>query len=347
MPEIRQDPISGRWVIIAGNRAGRPEEFRRAPVSRVEISCPFCRGHEDQSPPSLAWYGPDRGSPERWEVRVVPNKYPALTGPAPGESHSPWHGESRHSVNDRDSAIEAALFKTLPGLGRHEVVIESPAHVASFSELSDDQAFWTFCAYRDRLLAHRGDPCAVSPMVFKNFGPEAGASLVHAHSQILFLPQGPQTLVEEIDGAERFRQRHGECVFCAMTAREAELGVRMVARNERFVAFCPFASQFAYETWILPRGHNSRFEEATDAELQDAALLLRQVIRRLETVLDQPAYNYFLHTTPFDRQANDHYHWHIEIFPRVSKAAGFEWSTGWRLNAVPPERAAEFLSRVY
>jgi UDPglucose--hexose-1-phosphate uridylyltransferase len=346
VPEIRQDPISGRWVIVAENRHGRPEEFRRAPVVRVELSCPFCRGHEDQSPPSLAWYGPDRQAPERWEVRVVPNKYPALTGPPAGEEGdaNPWMPKSGVSL-DPPSTIDAALFKTLPGLGRHEVVIESPVHVASFSELSDDQAFWTLCAYRDRLLAHRGDPCAVSPTVFKNFGPEAGASLVHAHSQILFLPQTPPTLQQEIDGAGTFLRRYGECVFCSLAAREAELGLRIVARNERFLAFCPYASQFAYEMWILPRRHTARFEDSADDELRDAASLLKQVIQALETVLDRPAYNYFLHTAPFDSQPCEHYHWHIELFPRVTKAAGFEWSSGWRLNAVPPERAAEALAR--
>jgi UDPglucose--hexose-1-phosphate uridylyltransferase len=338
--EIRQDPISGRWVIIAGNRAGRPEEFRRAPVTRVELSCPFCRGHEDQSPPSLAWYGPD-GSPSRWEVRVVPNKYPALIGPQKEEVEDPvtWRPLSS------EASIDGELFKTLPGLGRHEVVIESPDHVASFSELSDDQAFWTLCAYRDRLLAHRGDPYAISPTVFKNFGPEAGASLVHAHSQVLFLPRTPPTLQQEIDSSQRFLRRHGQCVFCTLAAREAALGVRMVARNERFAAFCPFASQFAYETWILPRRHSAHFEDSSDLELREAALLMKRIIQALESVLDRPAYNYFLHTAPFDSRACDHYHWHIELFPRVTKAAGFEWSSGWRLNAVPPERAAEVLAR--
>jgi UDPglucose--hexose-1-phosphate uridylyltransferase len=250
-----------------------------------------------------------------------------------------WSGVSLEPSLDGD------LFKTLPGFGRHEVVIESPDHVASFSELSDDQAFWTFCAYRDRLLAHRNDPCAVSPTVFKNFGPEAGASLVHAHSQLLFLPQTPPTLQQEVDVSQQFFRRHEECIFCALAAREAELGVRMVARNERLVAFCPYASQFAYEMWILPRRHAARFEDSSDAELRDAASLLKATIRALETVLDQPAYNYFLHTAPFDSRPCDHYHWHIELFPRVTKAAGFEWSSGWRLNAVPPERAADVLAR--
>jgi UDPglucose--hexose-1-phosphate uridylyltransferase len=337
--EIRQDPISGRWVIIAGNRAGRPEEFCRAPVTRVELSCPFCRGHEDQAPPSLAWYGPD-GSPGRWEVRVVPNKYPALTVVPYGVDET-----AAPSCVSSTSSMDRELFKTLPGFGRHEVVIESPDHLASFGELSDDQAFWTFCAYRDRLLAHRNDPRAASPTVFKNFGPEAGASLVHAHSQVLFLPQTPQTLQQEIDVSQQFFRQHRECVFCTLAAREAELGVRMVARNERFAAFCPFASQFAYEVWILPRRHAARFEESRDAELRDAAMLLKSTIRALEAVLDQPAYNYFLHTAPFDSQPCDHYHWHIELFPRVSKAAGFEWSSGWRLNAVPPERAADVLAQ--
>lgn len=332
MPELRQDPVSGRWVIIAGNRAGRPEEFHRTPMKRIDVECPFCRGHEHLTAPPLAWYGPDHTAPERWEVRVVPNKYPALTTDA------------------RESAAEEAaepsgdeLFAVFPGLGRHEVVIESPRHVESFSQLSDDQAYWTFCAYRDRLRVHADDPALAAATAFKNVGPEGGASLVHAHSQILSVPQVPDFLALELAGALKYQSRHGQCVFCTMLNRELEAGVRIVAEAKGFVAFCPFAAGFAYETWIFPRQHSPRFELASDADLRDAALLLKRVISGLERILDHPAYNYFLHTSPFDTPRCDHYHWHMELFPRVSKAAGFEWCSGWRMNSVPPERAAEKL----
>ncbi len=339
MPELRQDPVTGRWVIIAGNRAERPEEYRRAPVVRVELDCPFCRGHESSTPREVAWYGPDPNASHRWEVRVVRNKYPALDLEGDGHGH-PFVAER----DDRSSA-DAPLFVVHPGYGRHEVVIESPQHVESFSELTDEQAYWTFTAYRDRLLAHQRDPALIAASVFQNVGPEGGASLVHAHSQVLSLPDVPESLARELTGAKEFFSRHRGCVFCAMIQREGKLGIRVVAQTDRLIALAPYASRFAYETWILPREHSPSFEHADDALLREAALLLKRVIWAVEQSLDRPAYNFYLHTAPFDSKTYPHYHWHFEFFPRISKAAGFEWCSGWHMNAVPPEVAASELRR--
>ncbi len=337
MSELRQDPITGRWVIVAGNRADRPEEYRRAPVIRVELDCPFCRGHEHATAREVAWYGSEPTAPDQWEVRVVRNKYPALAVQGDG---SPMAGDIEAEPRTDD---EHPLLISRPGYGRHEVVIESPRHVESFSELTDDQAFWTFAAYRDRIRAHRRDSALAAASVFKNVGPEGGASLVHAHSQVLSLPSVPETLARELSGAGDFFNRYQHCVYCAMVERERKLGARVVAETERMLALCPYASRFAYETWILPRDHRACFEETEDSLLREAALLLKQVIWAVEVKLDRPAYNYFLHTAPFDSTAGDHYHWHFEFFPRISKAAGFEWSSGWHLNTVPPESAASLL----
>jgi UDPglucose--hexose-1-phosphate uridylyltransferase len=333
MPELRQDPISGQWVIIAENRAGRPEEYERTAITRVDLSCPFCRGKESLTAPALAWFGPDPKSPASWEVRVVPNKYPALSAPpdAPPTSTSP--------ADD----LADSLFRRQPGLGWHEVVVETPHHVESFSDLTENQAYWTFCAYRDRLIAHRENKDLAAAAVFKNVGPEGGASLAHSHSQIILLPQTPEILSRELAGAQQFHQRRGECIFCAVRERDEAFGARIVARSERFLLLCPYASRFAYEMWLLPRSHAARFEEADDANLRDASALLKRAICALEKVLERPAYNYVLHTSPFDTRRGEHYHWHIELFPRVSKAAGFEWGSGWYLNSVSPERAAALL----
>ncbi|MBW3599529.1 MAG: HIT domain-containing protein [Planctomycetes bacterium] len=336
MPEFRHDPVSGRWVIIAGERAGRPEEYRRAAVTRLEIECPFCRGREHQTTPTVAWYGPPGASSEQWEVRVIPNKYPALAI----EHRTREAGLS-------ESSLDAALFGSRAGVGKHEVVIESPEHVESYTGLSDDQGFWTLAAYRDRLRVHRGEGRFAAASVFKNLGPDGGASLVHAHSQIMLLPETPETLARELDTSAAFRRRHGVCVFCAMLDRETQHGVRVVAESPGFFAVCPFASRFAYEMWIVPRRHASRFEETDDATLRDASLLLKRAIRAMEDVLDRPAYNYFLHTSPLDRNSYEHYHWHIELFPRTAKAAGLEWSAGWHLNTTPPEGAAAALRETF
>jgi UDPglucose--hexose-1-phosphate uridylyltransferase len=279
-------------------------------------------------------------------VRIVPNKYPALGAAAPQAVAIPLGNAGVPSAaisSSQPALLDESLYVSAPGYGRHEVVIESANHVESFSDLSDSQAYWTFYAFRDRLLTHRRDPHLVSSSVFKNVGPEGGASLVHSHSQVLSLPQTPQFLTEELAGAERFFRRHRKCIFCTLADRERELDVRLVARSETCLAFCPYASGFAYETWIMPLRHASHFEHEEDAVLRDAALLLKRVICAMERSLSRPAYNFFLHTTPFDREACDHYHWHIELFPRLAKAAGFEWGSGWRLNAVAPERAAAVL----
>jgi UDPglucose--hexose-1-phosphate uridylyltransferase len=279
-------------------------------------------------------------------VRVIPNKYPAFTlddfdSAAPVSEDSKLHAAA-HFENPTD---DEALFVNRPARGRHEVVIESSQHVESFSRLSDDQAFWTFCAYRDRLRVFRQDFRLAAAAVFKNFGADAGASLVHAHSQAMGVPFVPESLGRELDGSAAFFRRHGRCVFCALAERETACEARVVAQSDRFVVICPYASRFAYEMWILPRVHAPHFESSDDAMLREAALLLRQVIQAMEGILDGPAYNFILHTSPFDTDRFDHYHWHIELFPRVSKAAGLEWGFAWHLNAVAPEVAALALRR--
>lgn len=327
MSEYRQDPLSRHWVIVGCDRAGRPNEFIEKASRASGLNCPFCAGHEGDTPPEVAVYRANgKGD---WLVRVVPNKYPAVTIDESPSSAAPL------------SAILAG--GAVPGFGRHEVIIESPRHVASFGDLTDREAELVFTAYRDRLLALKAEGCYRYVQIFKNVGPAAGASLEHGHSQLVALPGVPEVVEQELAASGEYFQAHGRSLLLDMLERETAANERIVAQTENFVAFCPYASRFPYEVSITPRQHNPRFEDAQTGELGEASRLARDIIGCIERAVGQVAYNCFLHTQPFDTPQHDHYHWHIEILPRLTKVAGFEWSTGCFINPYPPETAAAHL----
>jgi UDPglucose--hexose-1-phosphate uridylyltransferase len=311
-------------VIIGGERNGRPNEFVEAATRASGIFCPFCAGHETETPPAIASYSSN--GKEHWLARVVPNKYPALSASGYGNG--------------------AASPSSLPGFGSHEVIIESPRHVASLSELTDPEVKAVFTAYRDRLTQLKSQRLYKYVQIFKNVGPAAGASLEHVHSQLLALTSVPEALEQELAASGDYFAEHHRSLLLDMLDREVTAGERVVAASKNFVAFCPYASRFGYEVWVAPRRHQPRFEDAELGELGELSQLVRDIIGRIERAAGQVAYNYFLHTQPFDMPAYDHYHWHIEIIPRLTKVAGFEWSTGCFINPYSPESAAEHLRSV-
>lgn len=330
MPDLRKDPIVGRWVIVAKSRARRPHDFDTTPQRRRSAFCPFCEGNEDKTPNEIIAYRAPGSLPNRegWRVRVVPNKFPAL--------------EIEGDLNKRGEGI----YDMMRGVGAHEVIIESPKHLISTSELSESQLREVLWAYRDRLVDLKRDPRLVYGMVFKNVGAAAGASLEHTHSQLIVTPIVPINVWEEMTGSLEFYNYRGRCVYCDMIQQELASEKRMVLDTPGFVAFCPFASRFPFETWLLPKVHSSHYENIQKNGVEELAGVLRQVIAKIEMALDRPAYNYIIHTAPFDTQELAHYHWHIEIMPSLTKAAGFEWGTGFYINPVPPEEAAAFLRDV-
>jgi UDPglucose--hexose-1-phosphate uridylyltransferase len=263
-----------------------------------------------------------------WRVRVVPNLYPAV------DQSGPFSTE------------KIGLFESGPGVGVHEVVIESPRHVVTMSDLSPEEAALVFCAYRDRMQAFRQLPHIVHAMAFKNAGPAAGASLEHLHSHLTGLPIVPAVVQEQLTGAIQYHDQHHRCVYCDMIGQEEKVGQRVVDRSANFIALCPYASRFSYETWVLPIGHESHFDEIMLDRLSELGELMHRCIARIETLIGTPAYNYVVHSAPFDIRGMDHYHWHIEILPRIAKAGGFEWGTGFHINSVPPEDAASALRNV-
>lgn len=327
MPDLRKDPIVGRWVIVAKSRARRPHDFTSTPQLRSSTFCPFCEGNEDQTPGEIIAYRNHGSAPNLpgWRVRVVPNKFPALE--IEGDLHKRGEG----------------IYDMMHGVGAHEVIIESPEHVLSTSELSERNLQEVFWVYRDRLVDLKKDPRLVYGMLFKNVGEAAGASLEHTHSQLIVTPIVPISVREEMLGALEFYKYRGRCVFCDMIQQELATEKRIVLDTPGFVAFCPFASRFPFETWVLPKHHSSHYENIQKNGIEELARIMRRVMAKIEAALDRPAYNYIVHTGPFDVPELGHYHWHLEIIPRLTKTAGFEWGSGFYINPVPPEDAAAFL----
>mgnify|MGYP000007313449 CR=1 FL=1 len=328
MPELRKDPIVGRWVIIATERAKRTVMPKLEPRTTPSGSlCPFCEGQEDKTPNEILAYRDRQSQPNKpgWRVRVVPNKFPAL--------------QVEGNLNKRGEGI----YDKMNGIGAHEVIIECPFHEVSMTALTEENIREVLWAYRDRLVDLKKDPRLVYGMVFKNVGALAGASLEHTHSQLIVTPIVPINVLEEMQGAADFFNYRGRCIYCDMIAQELATEKRVVLDTPNFVALCPFASRFPFETWIVPKLHNSHYENIQKMEIDELGTVLKTVLLKLETALDNPPYNYIIHTAPFDTQSLPHYHWHMEIIPRLTRVAGFEWGTGFYINPVPPEQAAEFL----
>jgi UDPglucose--hexose-1-phosphate uridylyltransferase len=329
MPELRKDPIVGRWVIIATDRAKRPVAPPAEPPAPAGGFCPFCAGSEQTTPHEILAYRDRNSRPNEpgWRVRVVPNKFPAL--------------QVEGDLNKRGEGI----YDKMNGIGAHEVIIECPQHEVSLANLSEDNIREVLWVYRDRLVDLKKDPRLVYGMLFKNVGAAAGASIEHTHSQLIVTPIVPINVWEEMTGALEFFNYRGRCIFCDMIHQEGGADKRVVLDTPHFLTFAPFASRFPFETWILPKNHNSHYENIQKSEVDELGTVLKTVLLKLEQALDRPAYNYIIHTSPFDTQALPHYHWHVEVIPRLTRVAGFEWGTGFYINPVPPEQAADYLRK--
>jgi len=328
LPELRKDPITGRWVIISTDRAKRPTDFVRQSVKiKGNGFCPFCYGNESKTPPEILAYGRNGGprNTPGWSVRVVPNKFPALG-----------------IEGDLDREGEG-MFDRMNGVGAHEVIIETPDHQntpATLPVRALEEVFW---AYRDRVLDLKNDKRFRYVLIFKNHGEAAGASLEHSHSQLIALPIVPKRVLEEIEGARHYYREKERCIFCDVIHQETESGVRVIGENDLFITLAPYAPRFPFEMWLLPKQHGSSFENNQSTVYASLARALKDNLMRMDAVLDHPAYNFVLHTSPIGEESNEHYHWHFEIMPKLTKVAGFEWGTGFYICPTPPEEAAQFL----
>jgi UDPglucose--hexose-1-phosphate uridylyltransferase len=332
MPELRKDPIVGRWVIISTERTKRPHDFGARAEPRRGV-CPFCPGQESMTPPELLAHRPSDGPGARanapgWRLRVFPNKFPAL-----------------RVEGDLDRAGDG-IYDRMNGIGAHEVLVETPEHGKRFSDLSEAEITGVLEGYRERMKDLSRDGRLKYVMIFKNHGATAGASLDHPHSQLIALPVVPKVVSEQMKGARKYWRLKERCVFCDIARQELKERERLVYENAAFVAFEPYAPKFPFETWVMPRAHRARFENSSKEDFAQLANALKVVLSKLNVALGDPPYNFILHTTPFGDADPDHYHWHIEIMPTLIQVAGFEWGSGFYINPTPPEDAARFLREI-
>ena len=326
MPELRRDPIIGRWVIISTERGVKPSEYPKEPENDRKI-CPFCPGNEHLTPPEITAYrqpGTQKNKPGWW-VRVVPNKYPVLV------------------VEGNLQRFPYGMYDRMDGIGAHEVIIETPEHDKEIHLLEEKKAEDIIWAFRDRILDLKKDIRFEYILIFKNRGLSAGASVSHPHSQLIALPMIPVRVKQELEGAKKYYDYKERCVFCDIISQELSTGERVVIENQEFVAICPYASRFPFEIWILPKKHISQFETIQKHEVTLLTQIMKTVIGKLDNVLEDPPYNYLIHTNPLKDHFSSYYHWHIELMPRLTKVAGFEWGTGFYINPTPPEESAKFL----
>lgn len=327
MPEIRKDYVTDTWVVFSASRSQRPGAFRSGKSRTDPIKCPFCYGHEHMTPPEILAYRKD-GQPNGtgWWIRCVPNKYPALQ----------VEGEVHRRVNQ--------IFHSVNGVGAHEVIVETPDHDVHMSMLSEFQIQEVITAYKQRYLDLIRDKRFKYILIFKNHGERAGASISHPHSQLIATPIVPRRIMEEVEAVNRYYESMGgACIYCEIIETELEEEKRILAANDSFIALSPYAARFPFETWILPKAHEMAFEDLADTERTPLARIMKDVLGRMHRVLDDPPFNYYIHTAPCDRKL-PRYHWHLEITPRLTETAGFERGTGFYINPVMPEDAASILS---
>jgi UDPglucose--hexose-1-phosphate uridylyltransferase len=336
MSELRWDPLKLHWVIIATERGRRPRDFQSEPLEKEMTSCPFCYGNEDKTPPEIFAIRPSGpvNSPG-WNVRVIPNKYPVLR--VEGDVKSRGYG----------------VYDVMSGIGAHEVIIETPRHDQGLADLSPAEITDVLKAYRARYLDLRRDSRLRYMVLFKNQGVRAGATLAHSHSQLIAVPLMPPVAATELKICREFFENKERCIFCDLIAFELETGSRIVREFANFVTMTPYASCFPFELRLYPKRHSHDFALMDDAQLGELAIAMKDMLQRLKTVLKDPPFNFILHTAP-PRQPRlgkpDYwgsieydYHWHMELVPRLTQIAGFEWGTGFYINPTSPEDAAAFL----
>jgi len=348
--EIRINPVvPSESVLVATARSMRPKkaEVPAPRDSRRHVDkCPFCSGNEHMTPPQIAVY-PDTGP---WQVRIVENLYPVL-----GDQQA-------------QAGLNLGLQQTIDGYGRHEVIIDHEHHGISIHEMSETHLILLFSAYRDRMdQLYRSDERLHYVLVFKNFGPAAGASIAHSHSQLIAMPVIPDNVLAEVENSQKYYDKHHHCIFCTLIdealtfeatiydresgeiQRRISVGQYIVERGDKFIAIKPFASRYEWEVQILPLAHQGDFMSVSDEDLADLARVMRRTMARLDAVLGGVQYNFFIHSLPHDpgcQRCQSSYHWHLEICPRTSIPTGFELGSGLFVNTVAPEAAAAQLRSV-
>ena len=330
MPELRQNLATKEWVIIATERALRPEAFVNGSSTRAlthlrpafDPRCPFCPGNENETPEDvLTW--PAKGP---WQVRIFPNSYPAL---------------SRYGEKEQ---ILEGIHRKLNGVGYHEVIVESPLHNMTPALQKEEEVMLALKAYQTRGREIMDDPRVEQIFYFKNHGASAGGTIEHTHGQILALPMVPTEMRRRIEELRRtIDDDGGVCPYCNILKMEEAEGTRMVAANEHFAAFVPYAAFSPFHIWVLPRRHGPTFLDQSIPELRSLAAIMRSVFAKIYNGLRDPDYNYIIRSAPNRDSTSAYLHWYVSIVPRVTKAAGFELGSGMYINPALPEESARFL----
>ena len=326
--ELRQDIVTGDWVVIAKARAQKPENFKTqeeesAPVNKSD--CPFCDPEKTGQKKDVLIYYRDDGE---WSLRVFPNKFPAF-------------GRQSNTVRH----WEEGPYFGMEGVGYHEIIVTRD-HDRTFGQMKPEELAEMMDAFRTRYLELMNKKSVNYIMIIHNHGKRAGASQPHPHCQLFAVPVVSPGVELELKGAEQFYQSQNNCVFCTMLDWELKENKRLVFENKSYLVFVPFASRSAFELWIMPKKHQPYFERTAGKEEWELGEALQQAMKKLFYGLNNPSINFYLHTSPCDGKDYDHYHWHIEILPRTSVWAGFEMATGVEVSTVVPEEAAQFLKSV-
>jgi len=326
--ELRQDLVTGDWVVIATGRSKRPEEFAKQKREVVqedpEKPCFFCYPEETGQEEDVLIYQDEN---KNWSLRVFPNKYPAFN-----RSRTPGH-------------FEEGPYFGMDGIGYHEVIVTRD-HKEQIAEMDVMRVAEIVDAYQERYLDLMNKKSVNYIEIFHNHGKEAGASIAHPHSQLMAIPVISPYVASELNGAEMYYKSNKKCVYCTMIEWEAEHKKRVIFENDDFIVFCPFASRASFETWVIPKKHKPYFERISPDEKTHLAEALQSAVGKIWKALGDPAYNFYIHTSPCDGKDYSHFHWHIEILPRTSVWAGFELSTGIEISTIEPEEAAEYLKQI-
>jgi len=336
MHELRKDPLLGRWVAVL-NQSKSPSEYLLCPEANSEKDCLFCAGREMELPQEIMSIPhQDPGVlPEKWWTRVIPNLSPIFRI----EGDLGRKGEG--------------MYDKMNSIGANEIIVESPYHDIRPEDIGLDQMARVLMTYRDRMADLEKDPRLRYTLIYKNSGLSAGATYSHPISHLASTPVIPKRVKEELDGAKQYFAYKERCIFCDLIREELGFGSRVIIETKNFVAFCPYASKFPFEVWIMPKRHNCAFQEIRTDEVEDMALMLSSVLKKLRAVFDGVPFNYFIHSAPNRIPRKNHwhtlgedFHWHLEIMPRLLKTSGFEWGSGFYILPTSPEQAAQYLKEV-
>lgn len=328
MPQLRKDPVLKQWVIVSPERGKRPSDFNAdfEPRDEDSATCPFCEGNEKlTTPETLAFRkaGTMANQPGWW-VRIFPDHSPILT------------------PNGEPGREGIGMFDAMNSIGIHEVVVEAPRHDQGLQSLTLDQVSEVVWAYKQRLLEIKKNPSYKHFMVVKNSG-KGVSSFSHSHSHIVATPIIPKRIEEEIDGAREYFHYHDRCIYCDIIRQETEENSRVVYQDHLFMVFCPFASRFPFEMLVIPKSHQPFFESINSEHVQGFANALQTSIKKMHALLPNVPYNFILHSSPCTDSYRDFFHWHLEIIPKLTNVAGFEWGSGFYINPTTPEDAAKAL----